>query len=141
MNKLKTYPENCTGCMLCVLNCSLKNDGVFNPTFSRLQVRQEIDKDPWGYFPAVCRQCTDPPCAEICLSGALVRKPAGGVTVVAHLCIGCLKCAEVCPAGVCVSHPCRVEPMVCSLCNGMPTCAEACPSGAIVYVDIGEKEE
>lgn len=141
MIQLKTDPEKCTGCMLCILSCSIEKEGVFNPAFSRLQLRQEKEEDPWSFSPAVCRQCSDPSCAQACLPGALVRRPSGGVTVLPHLCIGCLKCAEVCPAGVCVTHPCRVEPLICNLCDGVPACTEACPSGAITCVDFAEKEE
>jgi|WetSurMetagenome_2_1015567.scaffolds.fasta_scaffold18181_2 anaerobic carbon-monoxide dehydrogenase iron sulfur subunit len=128
----------CTGCMLCVLNCSFQKEKIFSPSLARLKiVRTEAD-GYWNFTPTVCRLCDFPACVEVCPTEALVPRPGGGALVISDLCIGCLKCTEACPEGVCQVHPDYVDPMVCDFCGGDPSCAKACPTGAITTISKGK---
>ena len=81
MNKtLIVKPEACTSCRLCELACSERHTGEFRPARAHIQVA--IDVDQAIYFPAVCIQCADAPCVEVCPTEALVRDPQTQAVVV-----------------------------------------------------------
>ena len=63
--------EKCTGCRLCELVCSVKHEGVSNPSRSRLKV----EKWEWEglYIPMLCQQCEDAPCKSVCPVKAISR--------------------------------------------------------------------
>ena len=92
--------EKCQGCASCMLACSLVHDGVESLSSSRIQIMQ----NPFAPFPddltmAQCRQCVDPPCADVCPTGALAPNPKyGNIRMVdKEKCIGCGSCFDACP--------------------------------------------
>ena len=92
--------KKCSGCMSCMLACSLVHEGKENVCLSRIQIVQ----DSFGRFPtditmAQCRQCEDPLCVKVCETKALqADKMNGNVRIVdERRCIGCMRCVQVCP--------------------------------------------
>ena len=144
--------KKCTGCLTCMLACSLVHEGKENLSLSRIQVIQ----NPFGGFPndldqVQCRQCKSPACMEACPTGALyVDKSHGNVrTVDQSKCTACMACIEACPF-----TPARVlynfeegYAQKCDLCSRTPfwnqeggpggkqACAEVCPVRAIKFTD------
>lgn len=127
----------CSGCRSCELVCSLKHEGVFAPSLSRVVVRK--DEGNGVDEPVVCRQCGVARCVEACRLGALSRDPeTGAVLVDAGLCSRCGDCAAACPFGAIRSHPDTALPLVCDLCGGEPACVARCVTGALRLGRAGE---
>lgn len=107
---------------------------------------------------AICRQCEDAPCANVCPNGAIKREK-GFVHVMQERCIGCKTCVVACPYGAMevVVRPVvrnsgmglsvraeKAEANKCDLCyhrEAGPACMEACPTHALVCVDRDKLEQ
>jgi len=132
MKTLKTQPDYCIGCHLCVLACSFYHHNVFSEAMARLKVLG--DETIWKFEPAVCRQCSDTPCAAACPTGAITQhQEIGSLSLDASSCVGCRACIEACPYQCIVFNPDTNLVQLCDLCNGSPQCVADCPHGAIVY--------
>jgi molybdopterin-containing oxidoreductase family iron-sulfur binding subunit len=91
--------KRCIGCYACVAACRAENATGTGVMFSRVQ-RLE-----WGKYPAVkrmalpllCMHCEDPPCMDVCPTGATKQRPDGIVWIDKDLCIGCRYCMLACP--------------------------------------------
>ena len=95
---LNIIPDKCTGCKQCELACSLDNEGVFNPSKSRIQVFKFEDEG--RFVPYTCTQCDEAWCARACPVDAITVDVATGAKVVSDsLCVGCKVCTIACPFG------------------------------------------
>ncbi len=89
----------CVGCQTCTAACKHTN-----ATPPGVQWRKVLDIET-GKFPDVsrlfmpvgCMHCADPPCLEVCPSGATDQRADGIVTIDYELCIGCAYCTVACP--------------------------------------------
>ncbi len=134
MKTLKTTPEYCTGCRLCVLGCSFHHEEAFSEALARMHV--QADEARWNFAPVVCRQCADAPCVDACPTGALTRDAAsGGLHLDQDACTGCRSCEDACPYQAMVFNDDTNQVQPCDLCGGKPECAAACPHGAIEYTE------
>jgi electron transport protein HydN len=61
-------PDKCTGCTLCEYACSMANEGVFNPTKSRIRA---VRLGPLSNMTIACRHCEEPDCVAACPRDAL----------------------------------------------------------------------
>ena len=48
-------------------------------------------------MPLMCQHCEEPPCVDVCPTGASFRRADGMVLVDKHICIGCRYCMMACP--------------------------------------------
>ena len=48
-------------------------------------------------LPVMCQHCADPPCVDVCPTGASFKRADGIVLVDRHTCIGCRYCMMACP--------------------------------------------
>ena len=48
-------------------------------------------------LPMMCQHCADPPCVDVCPTGASFKRADGIVLVDKHTCIGCRYCMMACP--------------------------------------------
>ena len=131
---LVVYPERCAGCRVCELACVAKHEGYFQPSKARIYIakyeRKGLD------IPVVCHQCEQPPCREVCPTGAITQDfELRRVVVDQAICIGCRSCMQACPFGAVTYNPDTGKVLICDLCGGEPTCVEVCPTSAIEYVD------
>ena len=135
MAKLVTVDfEKCTGCLLCELVCSVKHEGVSNPSRSRVKVQ----KWEWEglYIPMLCQKCEDDPCRAVCPVKAIARDEALGRLMVNYeVCIGCRACVAVCPFGAMTFDAIGKKVLKCDLCGGEPHCVLFCDVKALDYVD------
>jgi molybdopterin-containing oxidoreductase family iron-sulfur binding subunit len=110
-------------------------------------------------LPMMCQHCADPPCVDVCPTGASFRRDDGIVLVDKHTCIGCRYCMMACPyqARSFVHEPTtgqgtdtpRGKGTVesCNLCvhrvdaGRIPACVEACDAAghrAMVFGDLND---
>jgi Fe-S-cluster-containing dehydrogenase component len=142
-------PTRCVGCQRCELACSEGNDGVAQPSLSRIKISRALNYGPegpgqgphglWGdglILQGVCRQCPHPvPCATACPQDAIVMDEKTGARVVDEAaCVGCRLCQSACPWGMMVFDEARQKSSKCHLCHGRPRCVAACPSAALRFV-------
>lgn len=48
-------------------------------------------------LPVMCQHCAEPPCVDVCPTGASFKRADGIVLVDRHICIGCRYCMMACP--------------------------------------------
>ncbi len=125
--------ERCVGCGLCMYACSRKN-----------AKKPEIGVGSSGILPMslsgfergaaiiVCRACEDPPCAQVCPTGALKPRKGGGVIYRENLCIGCGNCIESCTIGAIFERD-DGKIAVCVHCG---YCVKFCPHGVLSYEEV-----
>ncbi len=69
-----TFPQNCTGCLICQLTCSFNYEEIFNPSLAKIIIRRS-SKEGISYeidYKADCRGCGL--CAKSCPFGTLEIK-------------------------------------------------------------------
>jgi len=156
--------NKCTaGCDACVKACSTENrinEQVADPRQRSQWIRKIDIKDKASgrqhSLPMMCQHCAEPPCVDVCPTGASMKRADGIVLVDRHICIGCRYCMMACPykARSFVHQPLTEQnPEVprgigcvesCTLCvhrvdNGqLPACVEACTEGAMLFGDLAD---
>jgi len=130
-------PENiCSRCRMCELICAFHHHGAGNPRRARIQV---IPLGKGEDIPVTCLNCEDPPCVNICPTGAMHRpEPEGMVMVKQDLCIGCAMCVNACPVGAVILDPIDGLAVKCDLCQGDPQCVLYCPAKVLKLTDAGQ---
>ena len=113
-------------------------------------------------LPMMCQHCEDPPCVDVCPTGASFKRADGIVLVDRHTCIGCRYCMLACPykARSFIHENIKDQSLVaprgkgtvesCTLCvhridrdgvNAVPACAEAVNSAErkpMVFGDLND---
>jgi len=91
------------GCDACVTACKTENgwsarDGSTTDVQWIRKVTL-IDKQTGATksLPVMCQHCKNPPCVDVCPTGASFRRADGIVLVDKHTCIGCRYCMMACP--------------------------------------------
>jgi molybdopterin-containing oxidoreductase family iron-sulfur binding subunit len=91
------------GCRDCVSACAQENGfGSAIELSQRPQWIRKVDlKDlrtgREASAPVMCQHCADPPCVDVCPTGASFKRADGIVLVDRHTCIGCRYCMMACP--------------------------------------------
>lgn len=151
-------------CKACVTACNSENglSGGTLPTDSQWIRKIEIKEVRSGkkqYLPMMCQHCAEPPCVDVCPTGASFKRADGIVLVDRHRCIGCRYCLMACPykARSFVHEPLtHQKPDVprgmgtaeaCNLCvhrvdrGEQPACVAACAAAghaAILFGDLND---
>jgi len=125
--------SKCLGCFTCMLVCSGVNRQNFSMSKSAIRVRTSGGLQ--GKFTAtVCVACKDErACAESCPSGALEKRPGGGVIFKADKCIGCMKCEEACVVKAVHRDEEEGKPIICKHCG---VCAKFCPHNCLRMEEV-----
>jgi molybdopterin-containing oxidoreductase family iron-sulfur binding subunit len=94
--------KRCIGCFGCQIACKAENGTRPGTTYARV-IRRE-----WGTFPNVkrlsipvlCMHCANPPCVEVCPTGASQKWESDGIVFIeTSECVGCRACMMACPYG------------------------------------------
>ena len=94
--------RKCIGCMTCTLACKVEN-GTGPGIFWNIVKDQEFGEYPDVtriFLPVQCAHCAEPPCVDVCPTGAGFRREDGIVLIDYGKCVGCKYCIEACPYGV-----------------------------------------
>jgi len=153
------------GCTACVDACSQENglDSAIDLRQRPQWIRKiELKEDRSGRevsLPMMCQHCAEPPCVDVCPTGASFKRADGIVLVDRHSCIGCRYCIMACPykARSFVHEPLthqkadvpRGKGCVegCTLCvhridrDQKPACVQACAEteqGAMLFGDMND---
>jgi molybdopterin-containing oxidoreductase family iron-sulfur binding subunit len=91
-----------SGCTDCVDACNTENglDPRPTPTSAQWMRKVEIKEVKTGRqssVPMMCQHCAEPPCVDVCPTGASFKRVDGIVLVDRHICIGCRYCMMACP--------------------------------------------
>jgi Fe-S-cluster-containing hydrogenase component 2 len=114
--------------------CSLDNEGLFNPSKSRIKVFNFHEQG--RFVPYTCTQCDEAWCMHACPVEAIKLNPLTGAKEVNEaICVGCKVCTIACPFGTVNYNADSGKVIKCDLCGGDPQCAKACPTSAITYID------
>lgn len=153
-----------SGCTDCVTACNTENglSGGTLPTDSQWIRKIEIKEVRTGKtqsLPMMCQHCAEPPCVDVCPTGASFKRADGIVLVDKHICIGCRYCVMACPykARSFVHEPLSNQKSDvprgmgtvegCTLCvhkvdkGEKPACVTACSDaghGAILFGDLND---
>jgi len=119
-----TGMNKCIGCFTCMFVCAGVNR--HNHSLSKSAIRVRTSGGLQGKFVSiVCLACKDErACAEACPSGALEKRPGGGVIFKFEKCIGCRKCEAACIVGAVHFDEDENKPIICKHCG---VCARFCP--------------
>ena len=91
------------GCTVCVDACNEENGlrGVGRPETDAQWIRKlDLEDEQTGKtasLPMLCQHCENPPCVDVCPTGASFVRADGIVLVDKHTCIGCRYCMMACP--------------------------------------------
>ncbi|MGE4660752.1 MAG: sulfate reduction electron transfer complex DsrMKJOP subunit DsrO [Arenicellales bacterium] len=156
-----------SGCDACVSACNEEHglSGMDRPETDAQWIRKvDLRDDTTGRelsLPLMCQHCEEPPCVDVCPTGASFRREDGIVLVDKHICIGCRYCMMACPFHARSfihedlsdqkTHSPRGKGTVesCTLCvhsvdeGRMPACVEACNNAgheALVFGNLNDKE-
>jgi molybdopterin-containing oxidoreductase family iron-sulfur binding subunit len=153
--------ETCTGC---IDACASENgwkaggDPLTDSQWARKVTTTDRTTGAERSFPVMCQHCAEPPCVQVCPTGASFKRADGVVLVDKHICIGCRYCMMACPykARSFVHHELEDQkPDVprgmgtvegCTLCvhridkGQPPACVEACAkmTGAMIWGDLND---
>ncbi len=152
-------------CSACVTACSDENGwkDTGHPETDAQWIRKVTLKNKFtGHVssaPVMCQHCEEPPCVDVCPTGASFKRVDGIVLVDKHTCIGCRYCMMACPFSARSfihepvnnqkTHAPRGQGTVesCTLCvhrvdnGGTPACVEACAATgneAIIFGDLND---
>jgi molybdopterin-containing oxidoreductase family iron-sulfur binding subunit len=107
-------------------------------------------------LPMMCQHCANPPCRDVCPTGASFKRADGIVLVDKHLCIGCRYCMMACPYKArsfvheAVTEQKSYSPRgkgtveACTLCvhrvdqGERPACVAACQKQAMTFGDMND---
>ena len=126
--------NKCIGCFTCMLVCA----GVNRKSHSIIKSCIHI-KSSGGlsgrFVAAVCVACREALCAEICPSGALSKRPGGGVILDPNKCIGCRRCEHACMVRAISYDADKHKPIICHHCGA---CAKYCPHNCLNMKEVPE---
>ena len=128
--------ERCIGCYSCMFACARSVHNSVSWSRSGIRVRS-LGGLTAGFEAIYCLACPSTPCVSICPSGALEKRPGGGVKYKRELCLRCGYCASACPVDAIVMDNETGEPVVCLHCGG---CVPFCPHNCLAMVNSSEKK-
>ncbi len=144
--------NRCVGCLACSVACKAFNDQPIGQYWNKVLRVGPFPKIEGGtaenstmyFLPVGCQHCENPPCIEVCPTGATTKLDDGTVVIDPDECIGCQACVPVCPYGVRYLNEDKGVVEKCSLCHDkleqdlLPQCVMQCCGRARFFGDVDE---
>ncbi len=140
--------SRCIDCRACLVSCSVENSVPMNHTrnwVKDLGVKGQFPNLQRTFVPYNCMHCTNPPCTQVCVSGATYKDQNTGLVLVdQEACIGCGYCVEACPYGARYLDEKRGVVDKCTGCiqrveiGQQPACVATCLGGARMFGDFND---
>lgn len=152
--------EDCTDCVAACRDYNgLHGHGrpATDPQWLRKVTLRNKSTGSTHSLPMMCQHCANPPCVDVCPTGASFKRVDGIVLVDRHICIGCRFCMMACPykaRSFVHEHLTDQRPNAprglgtveaCNMCvervdaGGVPACVEACGQGAMLFGDLNDE--
>lgn len=142
--------SRCIDCRACMVSCSVENTVPYNHTRIWVHdqgVQGEFPNLKRSFVPYNCMHCENPPCTEVCVSGATYKNKENGLVLVdQEACIGCGFCVEACPYDVRYLDEQRGVVDKCTGCvqrvevGQAPACVATCLGGSRMFGDFNDPE-
>ena len=138
--------RKCIGCHACTIACKAEHEipvGV-NRCWVKTIEKGAFPDTRRFFFPVLCNQCTDAPCARICPTSALFKRRDGIVDLHGDSCIGCRACMEACPYDQLFIDPNTHTAEKCNFCANrvenklLPACVSVCPTECRIFGDLDD---
>jgi tetrathionate reductase subunit B len=142
--------SRCIDCRACLVACSVENNVPLEHT--RIWVQDQGVQGEWPvlertFVPYNCMHCDNPPCTEVCVSGATYKDETSGLILVdQEACIGCGFCVEACPYGVRYIDQIHGVVDKCNACSqrleiGLPpACVATCLGKSRLFGDLNDPD-
>jgi tetrathionate reductase subunit B len=140
----------CIDCRACLVSCSVENKVPMNHTriwVKDLGVKGDFPNLKRSFVPFNCNHCENPPCTQVCVSGATYKDPDTGIVLVNQdACIGCGFCVDACPYDARYLDEKRGVVDKCNACVqrvevGMqPACVATCVGGSRMFGDLNDAQ-
>jgi len=136
----------CIGCHACTIACKAEHQipvGV-NRCWVKTVEKGTFPDTRRFFFPVLCNQCDDAPCAKICPTNALFKRRDGIVDLNGDACIGCRACMVACPYDQLFIDPNTHTAEKCNFCANrvenklLPSCVSVCPTQCRIFGDLDD---
>lgn len=142
--------SRCIDCRSCMVACSVENNVPMNHTriwVKDLGVQGTFPELSRSFVPYNCMHCENPPCIEVCVSGATYKDPDNGLVLVdQEACIGCGFCVDACPYNARYLDETRGVVDKCTGCiqrveqGQSPACVATCVGGSRHFGDLNDPD-
>jgi Fe-S-cluster-containing dehydrogenase component/formate-dependent nitrite reductase membrane component NrfD len=138
--------RKCIGCHACTIACKAEHEipvGV-NRCWVKTVEKGSFPETRRFFFPVLCNQCDEAPCARICPTNALFKRRDGIVDLHGDSCIGCRACMEACPYDQLFIDPNTHTAEKCNFCANrvenklLPACVIVCPTECRIFGDLDD---
>jgi Fe-S-cluster-containing dehydrogenase component/formate-dependent nitrite reductase membrane component NrfD len=138
--------RKCIGCHACTIACKAEHQipvGV-NRCWVKTVEKGTFPDTRRFFFPVLCNQCDDAPCARICPTNALFKRRDGIVDLNGSACIGCRACMVACPYDQLFIDPNTHTAEKCNFCANrvenelLPACVSVCPTECRIFGDLDD---
>ena len=138
--------RKCIGCHACTIACKAEHDipvGV-NRCWVKTVEQGTFPDTQRFFFPVLCNQCDEAPCAKICPTNALFKRRDGIVDLHGDSCIGCRACMVACPYDQLFIDPNTRTAEKCNFCANrvendlLPACVSVCPTECRIFGDLDD---
>jgi Fe-S-cluster-containing dehydrogenase component/formate-dependent nitrite reductase membrane component NrfD len=138
--------RKCIGCHACTIACKAEHEipvGV-NRCWVKTVEKGSFPDTRRFFFPVLCNQCDEAPCARICPTNALFKRRDGIVDLHGDSCIGCRACMEACPYDQLFIDPNTHTAEKCNFCANrvenrlLPACVSVCPTECRIFGDLDD---
>jgi len=138
--------RKCIGCHACTIACKAEHEipiGV-NRCWVKTVEKGTFPSTRRFFFPVLCNQCDEAPCARICPTNALFKRRDGIVDLHGDACIGCRACMVACPYDQLFIDPNTHTAEKCNFCANrienelLPACVSVCPTECRIFGDLDD---
>ena len=138
--------RKCIGCHACTIACKAEHQipiGV-NRCWVKTVEKGTFPDTRRFFFPVLCNQCEDAPCARICPTNALYKRRDGIIDLNGAACIGCRACMVACPYDQLFIDPNTHTAEKCNFCANrvenklLPACVSVCPTECRIFGDLDD---